>query len=262
VETIKTPRQSKKPMSAEGKARAEMLATPCPYCANPYLFQDVLTTKPAKRNIAPLPQRLGPHWRVTPRLAPDWTWEGVAGTAETRGDFWLITYLEKDFVERLEGFTAYMIGREVKTKTGVAAGPFLASTIDRLEPGAPWRYGLYFAVRIMHEQTEVAVDFHWWPTHERMVTLRGVPDEGATPQDLRLVNEALKFVRVETRGAPKVKDFEVFQAIKAIGDGATQADVAERLGISKRTLSDWLKREGKGYTWRKLRDDYLRGDIV
>jgi hypothetical protein len=248
-------------MSAQEKARVTMPATPCPYCANPSFFQDVLTTKPTKRNIAPLPQRLGPQWRVVPRLLPDWTWEGVAGTAETRGDFWLITYTDKDFVERLKGFTAYMVGQEIKTKVRLVPGPFLATTIDRLEQGAAWRYGLYFALRITHERTNIAVDLHWWLTHERMVTLRDVPDEGVTPGDLKLVTEALKFVRVETRGRPGgFAEIELIKAIQEQGEQATQKKVAKALSTSDRTIREWLAQHGK--TWQEFIEESRRTEII
>ncbi|MDT7807311.1 MAG: hypothetical protein QOJ70_1124 [Acidobacteriota bacterium] len=233
----------------------------CPYCVNPRLFQEVLAMKPDEKNIATHPQRIGPYWRVMPRLRADWSFEGMAGTPTTRGDFWLITYTGDEFAERLKDFTAYMIGQEVETKPSQAPGPFLASSMDRLKHGAAWRYGLYFAVRITHPQTKIAVDLHWWPTHERMVTLRDVPDEGATPRDLRLVAEALKFVRVETRGRPGgFAEIELIKAIQEQGEQVTQRGVAKALGTSDRTIREWLTQQGK--TWLGFIEEAQRTEIV
>ena len=57
------------------------------------------------------------------------------------------------------------------------------------------------------------------------------------------------------RAAPKIHAADMFQAIKALGAGATQAQVAKQLGVGKSTVSDWLKREGR--TWDELKREAL-----
>lgn len=242
-------------------ATQKMPESPCPYCLNPRLFEEVLATKANKVNVAPLPQRLGAQWRVTPQFDADWSWHGVAGTPSTRGKFWLITYAGEEFVERLKDFTAYMIGQQMPRRRYNEPGPFLCSTIDRLKPSDPWRFGLYFAARITHPRTEVAVDFHWWPTHERTVTLRNVPDEGATPGDLKIVSEALKFVRVETRGRPGgFEEIELIKAIQEQGEQVTQKGVAKVLGTSDRTIREWLAQRKQ--SWDEFLEEARHMEIV
>jgi hypothetical protein len=104
------------------------------------------------------------------------------------------------------------------------------------------------------------VDAHTWFSHGTILTIHHVPKR-PTSGDIKVMQEALEFFRPETRGAPsKINDADLFKAIKAFGPKATQAQVAERLGVGESTIRAWLKREQ--YSWEGIKNDYLSGRIV
>lgn len=232
----------------------------CPYCAEPDLFASVYAT-PRDEGNPPKGVRVGPYLRHVPTLTSTFEWKpSIPGRTEARGKYWLDVYTEKDLAERLAGFTIHLLGTEVDQQPPMSPEPFFYEPIYRSTPGGKWQFGMYFALRATHKNSNIAIDVHWWPTHERKVALHGIPDTGATPQDLNFVNEALKLLRAETRGEPaKITRVKFIKALQKIGEEATQKAVAEELSVSDRTLREWQTREGAN--WGQLKQRYINTKV-
>jgi hypothetical protein len=226
----------------------------CPYCANQRIFEDALESSsgaaPPSKAV-----RIGSYLRHTQPLTLDTMRKAFDFKSETRGDYWLHIYTEKNLVDRLAGFTVYMLGMETERQMAFPPGPFMQTIIDRRGFGAPWFFGIYFAIRFTHKKSPVVIDIHWWHSHGRIVTMRGIPDDGAASKDLKLVNDVLKLLRTETRGDPKVNAADFVLALGKLGMDATQNAVAKEMGITARTLQRWATRNGCE-TWGDLKARY------
>lgn len=239
---------------AEKAAIAEMLATPCPYCSDPATFQRELKSKGRKDHESGI-TRADKFWRDKEQgMVRVWSYD--------HGDYFRMSFGDEYFIPRFKDFRLDVINFPAPYTPFHWASHGLLFLIDAAPSDLARRnqFGLNVS-RVTHRKSSVVVDSHTWFNHGSLLTVHHIPKE-LSSFDVTVMREALEFFRPETRGAPKVKDFEVFQAIKALGEGATQAAVAKRLGIGKRTLSDWLTRNGHGFTWKELREGYLRGDIV
>lgn len=236
-------------------------AGPCPYCADPDLFATVGRAMPDKGLEVPRYLRIGPYLRG-PISATVGGGHGPAFKfkSEARGGYWLHRFGEAQLAERLAGFTVLLLGVVMPSAVEFPPGPFFQTTIDRGRAGGPWRHSLFFAFRATHKAHKVAVDVHLWPTHEKIVTLRGMADAGLAPEELKTVGEALKLLRAETRGEPKVTTVKIVGAMQKLGEGATQSGVAKRLGVGERTVRDWLQREG--LTWGEAKRRYMGARIL
>jgi hypothetical protein len=236
----------------EQKAAAEkMLASPCPYCSDPAKFQRELKGK-GRKDHEGLITRAGKFWKRG---------EGMFRTESyDHGDHFRITIGSKNFIPRFKDFRLDIISFPAEYSPFFWASHYFLFLLDAAPSDLARRnkFGLN-VTRITSRKSPVVLDAHTWFSHGTLLTFHHVPKEMSSA-DVSAMREALEFFRPETRGAPKVKDIEVFQAIKALGKDATQAKVAKRLGVGKSTLGDWLKRVG--WTWSDLKRSYLAGDIL
>lgn len=233
----------------------------CPYCAHPDLFGEVL-------NLEPVPmqgvsgQRVGSYFRRMAKLSANFEWVGMPGKEELRGEWHVITYQSKELALRLAGFTVQMIGKDKLGNARMnAPDPFFISGFQRPDDGGPFILRTFFAFRASHKGSSVLIDVHWWPSHDRVVTLRGIPESGASSQDLKAVNEILKLLRKETRGGgTKIEKIKVLDTIQQLGDNATQEKVAHRLGVSLRGLQKWIRKQAG--SWAAIKDEAAKTEFV
>jgi hypothetical protein len=238
---------------AEKAAADEMLASPCPYCSDPATFQRELKGKGRKDHETGI-ARVGKFWRRDEEQGMIRVW------AYDHGDYFRMAFGGEHFIPRFKDFRLDVINFPAKYSPFFWASDSLLFMIDAAPSDLARRnkFGLNVA-RVSHKKSAVVVDAHTWFSHGTILTLHHIPKE-ISSADVTAMQEALEFFRPETRGAPKIKAADLFQAIKALGTGATQAQVAERLGVGKSTLGDWLKREG--WTWNELKQSYLGGQIL
>jgi hypothetical protein len=92
---------------------------------------------------------------------------------------------------------------------------------------------------------------HWWPSHGFKTEITNLEPEG-----FALVNKILKLFKLETRGAPeKLNEAEVAKAVRTLGGGATQRDVAHKLGVTPRALQLWAAKNNLG-GWESMKRNY------
>ncbi len=242
-------------MNAKIKPQANT-ANPCPYCASPDLFNKALAL-PRGRGEPPKYLQTGSYLRHLPNMSDlDENRKAFDFKTEIRGQYWLHYFTEKNLAARFKGFNVQLLGMETKKDFGLPARPFFLTTIDRVPGKQAWRFGAYFACRFIHKSSPIIVDIHWWPLqHKRIVTLRSLPDEGMSSQELKSINEVLKLVRTETRGEPKISTVGVIDAFQKLGKDASQTAVARELSVSRRALQLWGSREGLP-TWNQVLGRY------
>jgi hypothetical protein len=184
----------------------------------------------------------------------------VSAPTYDHGDYWCIPIGSEHFIPRFKDFKLEIINFKSPYSPFFWASDALLFMLSAAPPDIARhnKFGLNVA-RLTHKDSPVVIDAHTWFSHGSLLTLHHVPKE-ISSTDITVMQEALEFFRPETRGAPKIKAVDLFKAIKALGEEATQAKVAERLGVSDRTVRDWVKREG--WTWDKLTRGYLSGQIV
>lgn len=238
---------------AEKAARDEMLATPCPYCSDLATFQRELKGRGRKDHESGI-ARIGKFWRKEQGMVSAWSYD--------HGDYFRMSFEDEHFIQRFKDFRLDIINFEARYTPFYWASHSLLFMVDAAPSDIARRnkFGLNIA-RVTHKKSAVVVDAHTWFSHNSILTVHHIPKE-LSSLDVTVMQEALEFFRPETRGAPKIKfqDADVFQAIKALGAGATQTQVAKRLGVSKSTISDWLKRAG--WAWDNLKREYLEGRIL
>ena len=66
----------------------------------------------------------------------------------------------------------------------------------------------------------------------------------------------LEFFKIETRGEPKVSELEISAAMRKLGADATQAEVANGLQVTVRTLQRWAGRNGF-QSWEEVKGRFL-----
>jgi hypothetical protein len=240
----------------------------CPYCADPTLL-DAPEGEPGEETY-PVPHGGGRFWRKSgaPSILHGFSF----------GARWVADVPSEYFSKMFADFSVRIVGVEI--------GFFLPGFVEPPPPfsnhllmhlrgrlpfvPAPAKgsaptvaYILFSGCVINHENGGVEVRAHWWPSHgwiiHQQVALTA-SDPVERNAQLEHAYKALDFFLLETRGAPKVKDADVFQTIKALGQGATQAEVAKQLGVGKSTIGDWLKRND--WKWNELKRRYLGGEIL
>lgn len=256
----------RKLITAEGVGVIEP-PTPCPYCADPALL-DAPKGEPDEETSL-IPNGGGRFWAEGEPSRPL--------TALSYGKRWTAKVPPKYFNKRLAGFSTRVVGVEIGFFLPLATPPppFSGHVLTHLRTRQPHvrppakssgpmvAYVLFSGVVIEHAQGGAEVRAHWWPSHGWRVELRTdltTDTAEARNAQLQTALDALEFFRLEARGSQKIKAEEFFRAVKALGPKATQTLVAERLGVSDRAVRDWVKREG--WTWGKLKRDYLRGEVV
>lgn len=235
------------------KARAEMLASPCPYCANPAAHQRELGKGGRKDHVT-----------LIARTGKFWTREGEGGmvklTSYDHGEYFRAVVGAEHFIPRFKDFRLEIINFQAPYSPFHWASNALLFMVG-VQPGEIARHIKFplNVARVTNKKSAVVVDAHTWFSHGTVLTVHHVPKE-LSSADITVMQEALEFFRPETRGAPKIKDADVFKTIKELGPDATQAEAAKQLRVGRSTLGDWLRREG--WTWNKLKRGYLAGDIV
>lgn len=249
--------------------KTENKVPPCPYCADLMLL-DALKGKPTERTYL-TPNFAGRFWRKGSQLS--------VLDAFNYGARWVADVPPGNFAEGFDGFAARIIGVEIgfflpDTQPNPPA-PFSGHILTHLQKRLPFvkapapgglpsvAYILFSGCVIEHESGAVEVRAHWWPSHGWLINQRltlTASDPAERNAQLEYARTALDFFQLEARGSQKIKDADLFNAIKSFGAEATQAKVAERLGVSDRAVRDWVKRTGR--TWGELKRDYLSGQIV
>jgi hypothetical protein len=240
----------------------------CPYCLTPNFFQDVLALPVGASADGGVGQRTGSIWRRMPTLGQDMVWRGMAGRIERRdaedGRFFFVTYYtDKDFIDRLKGFSVILIGHEVEGnfRPYFEPGPFFFSGLHNDQTQRRWIHYLHYAARVSHKNSAVTIDIHWWPSHDRIVTTRSIPSGGASANDMKFITETFKLLRAETRGGgQKIEEVELIEAVQKFGKEATQVKVAKELGVSTVTLKRWTAQKRK--RWHELKSEYLQTELI
>ncbi len=241
-----------------------MTKNKCPYCADPDRFDEVLKPTPKDEIVATRPGiiRHGSHWAKAPKLKKPKPMRGVTLVAhdgygseygidpETvviltspeikRGKYHIRTIADKDMVHHYAGFKIESIGVESTQKTPMPRGPFMSARSSEKH------YISFNATRITHKDSDLIIDIHWTPEHERIVTLKGFSPLGvaATPKELEIINTAMKFYRIETRGGVKINRDSLKAAFAKHGKDAPQKTIADELDVTVSALRKW--RDGVG----------------
>jgi hypothetical protein len=124
---------------------------------------------------------------------------------------------------------------------------------DEDSPTSYWH--LFNACRITKKGSKVTVDVHWWPDHGRKVTISNLTPAGPSAADLEVINQAVKFFRVETRGRGKVTEDKLRAALASLGPSATMSATAKELKLNEGTLEKWRQRK-RINSWREVVNRY------
>jgi len=242
------------PQTAEHKVATEkMLATPCPYCSDPAAHQRPLKGK-GRKDHDTLVARMGKFWRRDDGQGM------IRVSVYDHNDYFRMSFDSEHFIPRFKDFRLEVINFPAPYSPFFWASYGLLFLIDAAPSDLERRnkFGLN-VTRLTHRNGPVAIDAHTWFSHGSILTVHHLPRK-LSSADVTAMRDALEFFRPEERGAPKINDADVFQAITFFGLTATQAEVAKRLGVGERTLRDWLKRVG--WSWERLKQEYLSGNIV
>jgi len=228
---------------------------PCPYCANPDLFN--APSEPGGRALGRAIVNLrGKYWqRSSNRQASLRSFPEFIHQDQRR----FRIEGKKEFIERFQGFNVEVIGLELVIMPTMSEGPGFHQAIpagfDRMtgeeRKKTPLRF--YNACRITHEKTRIVLDAHAWSTHGLLLTFRHLPT-APTKETEAVLRLLLDFFKAETRGAPKVLEYDVIKAIQKLGEKATQDAVAQELAVSDRALRDWTARHGMN--WQATKKKY------
>jgi len=184
----------------------------------------------------------------------------VTAEAERRGQKLRMPFYGKDLAPAWREFTIEVFGLESGVADSVfpsgdwgnmAQAPLLFSEADT--GGGVNRQ--FFAFRVTHTKRPLTLTAHWWPTHGRLVDLRGPLSEDDPNADVELARKFFGFFWRETRGAPKITEAAIKDAIKRIGPRAQQKEVADELSVTAQGLINWRERNGLK-TWRVVIKKY------
>lgn len=235
---IKTVRRTPEQETAVQK----MLATPCPYCSDPAKYQRALTAEGQYSHtggIAPV----GKFWARDENGGGGGPLGMVNARNYDHGEYWRILIGSKHFIPRFKDFTLEIINFASSHNPFFWTSDALLFRLTAAPPDIARHNKFGFPVtRITHKKSPVTVDAHTWFNHGTILTVHHVPKE-LTSADVTVMQEALELFRPETRGAPKIKRADFWQAIDKHSAELTQARVADELNVSQSTLSGWLKRE-------------------
>ena len=247
---------------------------PCPYCADPDLLDKILA--PAEGNFQHYVtlRRYGSHWRAPHVVKRTVNQKGLARWGvidprvavtlkeKVRGRYRIRTVTETDMIKRYAGFTIQVIGANVgERKPPTPSGPLLGLYRDHDTPFSTKQvYFSFEAARVTRADFALRVDYHWHPSHGRLVTMRGFSERTPTKGELEFIDAALGLdVAGKKRGAPRKVDPEaIVRAVREQGEAATQKSVAEATGTPPRTLRDWLYFDFGG-TWATFKAEVIEG---
>jgi hypothetical protein len=109
--------------------------------------------------------------------------------------------------------------------------------------------------RISHIENDISVILHWWPTHGRVLEIRGSLSPEEINANIDVAKEALDFFRTETRGDPKITNAQVAKTIKKLGTDATLTSVAKEMSVTRQALQFWARRGGMK-SWEQVKERY------
>ncbi len=245
----------------------------CEFCAVPDFFEKILS--PTQADIPsynPAMRRHGIHWPKvrrpkTIKLPKNVIHDGfgsrfgidpskvvrLKSPGIRRGKFHIRTVTDADMTPAYDGFKIEIIGIESKTRPPMPSGAFFSVTTTG--EGKDASYVSYNAARITHRDSNIVIESHWTPEHGRIVTLRGFESVSTNPQELSIINTALKFYRREPRGGAKITEDMFRVALAKSGKDAKQKEVATALRITERGLEKWRTRQGIN-SWKELIERY------
>jgi DNA-binding transcriptional regulator YiaG len=225
-------------------ARQKMLASPCPYCSDPKLYQRELTEKGRLSHtggVAPV----GKFW-----AKDDESGNRLLGMVKApsydHGDYFRITFGGKQFIPRFKDFGLEIISFESKYSPFYSASNALLFMLSAAPPDIARNNKFSFNVaRVTHKKSPVVVDAHTWFSHGTVLIVHHVPQK-LTSADVTAMQEALEFFKPETRGTPKLTTAAISEAIKQIAADSkpTQAAAAKALEVSESALEKWRRRNG------------------
>jgi hypothetical protein len=232
-----------------------MLASPCPYCSDPKLYQRELTEK----------GRLSHTGGIAP-VGKFWAKDGdrllgmIKAPSYDHGDYFRMAFGGKQFIPRFKDFSLEIINFESKYSPFFSASNALLFILSAAPSDIARNNKFAFNIaRITHKKSLVVLDAHTWFSHGTILTVHHVPRE-LSSDDVAVMQEALEFFRPETRGGPKITKIKLMKAIQAQGEKATQLGVAEGMKISDSTLRYWLNRERK--SWQEIKLESLHTNII
>jgi hypothetical protein len=112
---------------------------------------------------------------------------------------------------------------------------------------------------IEHKGGGVEVRAHWWPSHEWIINQRvtlTASDPAERNTQLERAYTALDFFLLESRGASKITEAALAEALAELGPDATQVAVANKMGVSESALEKWRQRQGIK-TWQEVVNKFL-----
>jgi hypothetical protein len=163
------------------------------------------------------------------------------------------------FASRLRLFSVEMIGLEFELREArpTPPPPMLFAAVQN-----DWRTGtaktprvgssVVFAASVIAHSSGLVLAVHWWPTHGRLVELRGPLSEDDPNADVEIIRKAFGFFLRETRGiSERITEEQIKKALTKLGPYATQKEVAKTLKVSENGLEKWRARRNIS-SWRKV----------
>jgi hypothetical protein len=114
---------------------------------------------------------------------------------------------------------------------------------------------LYGGLRITHDQSEIEIHAHWWPTHDTIMQVIGFKANDLKNTDAKIVKDAMVFFEVEARGSARITEARVKEAVAALGGAPTQVATAKSLRVSERALEKWRQRQGID-SWKEVVESF------
>jgi hypothetical protein len=266
------PKKKNKPPSTKSKPAEVGSIPPCPYCAHPELFktpEDIpvdrttalvfIKKKYWRKLVTRDRDGSSRSWRV--KSLPTLIYKNNTAGNNYKKQWRFKIKGAKEFIKRFRDFNVEVIGLEVKGIPIMSSGP----GFHRVGPGhhrvndvmvPDETCLLYSACRITHAKSEIVIDAHAWPTHKLFFAILDYP-LAPTKDSHLIIQEALEFFTVETRGRPKIIENDLIQAIGRLGRQANQMAVAKELGVTPQALRAWAKRSNL-QNWKQVIERYSK----
>jgi hypothetical protein len=236
-------------------ARHKMLASPCPYCADPNHYQRELTGKPTPEKLGNGIARVGKFW------ARDKEAGMLQAVSRDYGDHWRIHIGGKHFIERFKDFSLDIISFESTAGAWHSASHAMLFRLSAAPPDiARYQKFSFNLARLTHKKSSIVVDAHTWFSHGSVFTVHHVPQE-ILSGDVTVMREALEFFRPETRGTPKFTEVDLVKSMQKVGKDATLTAVAKELNVTRQTLQFWARRGGME-SWDKVKERYSNAELL
>jgi hypothetical protein len=226
-------------------------AQPCPYCKDPAAMFAPPKGRPTEETVLVV-NTAGRFWASVPGLL----------AAHKYGPRYVTEVPPEYLGERFKAFTVRLLGVDVSFSEA-GPPPFTSSVahhvVARPDVPSPARGALpsvaltQFSACVI-EGEGVRLEAHWWPSHDWIVNhtfrLTKHDPEGRNAQ-LEAAGRAVEFFQLEARGAPKITEARIREALEVIGPSATLIEAARVLRVSESALEKWRQRHKIG-TWREV----------